>query len=204
MALNLKKIVNNKKVKNFIYISSDAVYTDTKKKINENSKCLPGSLHGLMHLVREKIFTEIFGKTILILRPTLLFGSKDTHNGYGPNMFTRLAKKNKTIKLYGKGEERRDHLFIDDLIRIIFEAILKNKKGIFNISTGKVLSFFEIAKNIIKVTNSKSKIIFIKRNGPPHHLGLRQFDIKKIKKNFPKSKIKSISSYLNEKFIENY
>jgi UDP-glucose 4-epimerase len=32
MALNLKKIVNNKKVKNFIYISSDAVYTDTKKK----------------------------------------------------------------------------------------------------------------------------------------------------------------------------
>ena len=30
---------------------------------------------------------------------------KDTHNGYGPNLFLNLASKNKDIKLFGKGEE---------------------------------------------------------------------------------------------------
>lgn len=204
MALNLKKILNKKRFLKFIYFSSDAVYLDTKKKINENTKSEPTSLHGLMHITREKIFSNLLEKKILILRPTLLYGEKDTHNGYGPNMFIRLAKKNSIIKLYGKGEERRDHLYINDLVEILIQCIKKNKTGIFNLSSGKVFSFHELAKKIIKKIKSKSKIKFIKRNGPPHHLGLRQFNIEKIKKNFPNYKIQSINNILNKNFINKY
>ena len=42
------------KVKDFVYFSSDAVYEDSNKKITENSNISTSSLHGLMHLIREK------------------------------------------------------------------------------------------------------------------------------------------------------
>ena len=73
------------------------------------------SLHGLMHLVREKILLNIAKNNLCILRPTLIYGEKDPHNGYGPNQFVRRAMKNFSIELFGKGEEKRDHIWVNDL-----------------------------------------------------------------------------------------
>ena len=52
---------------------------------------------------------------LAILRPTLIYGEKDPHNGYGPNQFRRKANKGEAITLFGEGEERRDHVAIDDV-----------------------------------------------------------------------------------------
>ena len=47
------------KIKKFIYLSSDAVYADTKKKITENSIISSDNLHGQMHRTREIYFEEL-------------------------------------------------------------------------------------------------------------------------------------------------
>lgn len=181
MSINFIKLFSNYKFKLFLYISSDAVYED-KKILNENSKALPNSLHGLMHLTRENLFKNFLNCPITIVRPTLVYGPNDPHNSYGPNSFFRLTKKGKDIFLFGRGEEQRDHIFIDDLAKIIKILIKKNKKGIYNIASGKVLSFYNIAKKIVSLNNNITKIKYIERNGPMHHLGYRSFCIKKIKK----------------------
>ena len=49
-------------------------------------------------------------RDLAILRPTLIYGAGDPHNGYGPNRFRRLAATGKPIILFGEGEERRDHV----------------------------------------------------------------------------------------------
>lgn len=179
---NVVKAIEKKDISSLIYISSDAVYSDSMNKIKENSPTLPNSLHGLMHLSREIILKEKFSKIISILRPTLIFGKNDPHNGYGPNSFYRLAKMNKDIKIFGKGEELRDHIFIDDVSDAIIKVIKLNKKVEINLVTGKILSFDEIAKKIIKLTNSKSKIVYIKRPGPMPHNGYRAFNNLSLKK----------------------
>ena len=176
--------LKNKKISQLIYISSDAVYSDTKNKIFENSECLPDSLHGQMHLLREKILIYKFRKILCILRPTLIFGAGDTHNGYGPNRFINLAIKNKNINIFGNGEERRDHIFVEDVINIIFKCIINNARGILNLASGKVYSFKHIAKQIISLSKSKSKLKKIKRLGPIPHNGYRPFNIKLLQKNF--------------------
>jgi len=38
-----------------------------------------------MHLTREMILKNKFNKILCILRPTLIYGPGDSHNGYGPN-----------------------------------------------------------------------------------------------------------------------
>ena len=99
-----------------INISSDAVYSDSKKPLNENSLTYPESLHGLMHLNREILLRQVVDhKYFVTLRPTLIYGSEDPHNGYGPNSFMRLVKSNKNIKLFGEGEELRDHVYVEDV-----------------------------------------------------------------------------------------
>ena len=106
--LNIKNI----KIKKFLYVSSDAVYSDSKNLINENSETNPENLHGIMHLTREKILLNYFKNNLIIVRPTLIYGKDDPHKGYGPNLFIKNALSHKEVSLFGEGEELRDHIDI--------------------------------------------------------------------------------------------
>jgi UDP-glucose 4-epimerase len=191
---NFCKALEGKKIDKLIYISSDAVYSDTTQKINEKSKTLPDSIHGMMHLMREINLKMNFKDKLCILRPTLIYGFGDSHLGYGPNRFINLARKNKDIFLFGKGEERRDHIYIDDLINILFECIESNKFGVFNLASGKVNTFNKVAKIAISLSDSKSKIFNTKRIAPMPHNGYRPFNVSFIKKNFKKIELNTIES----------
>ena len=52
MAKNVSQVMREKKPNFFLYLSSDAVYADSKKKLSEKSDLIPDSLHGAMHLIR--------------------------------------------------------------------------------------------------------------------------------------------------------
>ena len=178
---NVYQSLENKKNINLIYVSSDAVYSDTMKLIDENSSTEPNSLHGLMHLTREKMLNQLNLNKYTILRPTLVYGLDDPHDGYGPNKFFKNYKNKKKIYLFGKGEERRDHIFIDDVGRIITKLIDKQKSGIFNIVSGKVVSFHQIAKFIIDLKPKNTSIDYLIRKGKMPHNGYRAFNNLKIK-----------------------
>ncbi len=188
------------KIKKFVYLSSDAVYADTKKKISEKSTLAPNSLHGQMHLIRENYLSEIFKEKMCIVRPTLVFGPDDPHNGYGPNKFIRDIKNKNIINLFGKGEERRDHIFIKDLSYFISKLITNDFYGDINLATGQVYSFYNIAKKLVSLNRKNSKIKFVKRNGPMPHLGLRSFNVSKLKKLFPKHKLNSTLKNIVDNF----
>ena len=49
---NICSALEKKKIQNLIYISSDAVYSDTKKKINEKYATKTNTIHGKMNLKR--------------------------------------------------------------------------------------------------------------------------------------------------------
>ncbi len=202
--LKILKIISNgieyKKIKKFIYLSSDAVYTDTKKKIDEFSATEPKSLHGIMHLLREDYFKNCYKDKVCIVRPTLIYGPDDPHSGYGPNKFIRDIKNKKKINIFGKGEELRDHIFIDDVAKLITKFILNNFFGIINLATGRVTSFQKIAYIVKKIGNSKIPFKYLKRTGPMPHLGYRSFDIKKLKKITNNYKMVSLNQGIEKNF----
>jgi len=200
------KILNNfcetlkkKNLGYLIYLSSDAVYKDTKKKITESSIKNPNSLHGLMHIYRENILKYFFREKLCIVRPTLIYGENDPHNGYGPNSFIRNAQKNKNIRIFGNGEERRDHICIDDIAHIIKNIIMKKYIGELNLVSGKTITFKKIAEQVIKNYKNGIKIIKIPRKGPMPHMGLRQFDNKKILKFINNKNLTNLESWIRLK-----
>ncbi|MGK0420542.1 MAG: UDP-glucuronate decarboxylase [Polaribacter sp.] len=93
-------------------------------------------------------------------------------NTYGPNMdindgrvisnFIVQSLKGKDITIYGDGTQTRSFQYVDDLIEGMIRMM--NSEGSFlgpvNIGNPNEFSMLELAKAIIKLTNSKSKVIF--------------------------------------------
>ncbi len=159
-----------------IYVSSDAVYADSMEPLNEASCAEPGSLHGVMHLARELMLKDAVKGPLAILRPTLIYGAADPHNGYGPNRFRRLAAAGEDIVLFGEGEERRDHVDVRDVAELIRLVAWHKSKGILNAATGTVTSFRDIAEMAIALSGKEVSIKGSPRQGAMPHNGYRPFD----------------------------
>jgi UDP-glucose 4-epimerase len=162
-----------------VNISSDAVYGDFPEPITESSWAAPTTLHGVMHLARELVFGAEVKAPLAILRPSLLYGAADPHNGYGPNRFRRLAAEGKEIVLFGEGEERRDHVWIGDVAELVARVLYRRSSGVLNVATGAVHSFRDIA---LKFT---SNVKGSPRSGPMPHNGYRPFDPAATRAAFP-------------------
>jgi UDP-glucose 4-epimerase len=168
-----------------VNIGSDAVYADSVEPLTEGSTRAPDSLHGVMHLAREVVFAGEIKVPLATLRPSLLYGAADTHSGYGPNRFWRLALAGEPIVLFGQGEERRDHVLIDDVAELAARMIYRRSAGALNIATGVVASFRDIAETVVRLAARPVPIRETPRNGPMPHNGYRPFDIAACAAAFP-------------------
>jgi UDP-glucose 4-epimerase len=160
-----------------LYVSSDAVYSDTPDPLHEGSVMAPDNMHGMMHVARETMLRASFPELpIACLRPTLVYGAGDPHNGYGPNRFRRLAQAGEAITLFGEGEERRDHVNVDDVAELGAQMIMHRSFGALNAATGTVISFMDSAKKMAGLSTADIEIITTARQGEMPHGGYRPFD----------------------------
>lgn len=88
-------------------------------------------------------------------------------NVYGPGLKGRVvdnfilkALSQKPLLINGSGNQTRCFLYIDDCIDAFYKIFKKNiKREIFNIGQNKEDKIIDLAKKIIKITGTKSKII---------------------------------------------
>lgn len=175
MAETVCAALRRQPVAHVIYQSSDAVYRDSREPMTEASCAEPGTLHGLMHLAREVMLKSGFSGPLAFIRPTLVYGLNDPHNGYGPNRFRRLAAEGREIVLFGEGEELRDHVFVEDLAELARLVVLYRSTGVVNAVTGEVVSFRQLAEFIAAQFPTRVAVKGSPRTGPMPHNGYRAF-----------------------------
>lgn len=93
-------------------------------------------------------------------------------NTYGPRMalndgrvvsnFIVQALLNQDISIYGNGSQTRSFCYVDDLIDAMVSMMNSSKEivGPINIGNPTEHSVLELAKTILKLTGSKSKLVF--------------------------------------------
>jgi UDP-glucose 4-epimerase len=182
MAQQVIATLSTRPVAHLVYISSDSVYADDANPVTERSPCAPSTMHGMMHAARELMLKSEVKAPIAILRPSLLYGARDPHNGYGPNRFRRLAEKGEAITLFGEGEERRDHVHVDDVARLAVQIVQRRSAGVLNVATGVSTSFREIAELVVAQVEKPVPIRGTPRQNPITH---RHFDVTECLKAFP-------------------
>lgn len=115
--------------------------------------------------VAETLFFDYHREHGIEIRVARIF------NTYGPRMYENdgrvvsnfivQALKNDPITIYGTGEQTRSFCYVDDLIEAIYRLMNKEDfTGPINIGNPGEFTMIELANKIIKITDSKSEIVF--------------------------------------------
>ena len=91
-------------------------------------------------------------------------------NTYGPRMrphdgraiptFVRQAVENKPLTVFGDGSQTRSFCYVDDLIQGLYALAMSEEHLPVNLGNPTELTLLELAKTVIRVTSSKSEIVF--------------------------------------------
>jgi len=77
--------------------------------------------------------------------------------------FITQALKGEDITVFGEGKQTRSFCYVDDLIEAMIRMMNQNEiVGPVNTGNPNEFTILELAEKVIKLTNSKSKIIFEK------------------------------------------
>ncbi|MEQ8345879.1 MAG: NAD(P)-dependent oxidoreductase [Sneathiellaceae bacterium] len=172
-------------VAHLIYFSTDGVYPFGRALINEASPAAPTDSYGAMHLAREILARDLADRQDLplaVLRATLIFGGRDTHNSYGPNRLRRMAARDGRITLFGEGEEMRDHVYVGDVARLILAVLRRRSSGLLNIASGRSVSYRRLAELVAAQFPAAVEIAGGPRMQPVTH---RHFDVTALRCAFP-------------------
>lgn len=96
-----------------------------------------------------------------------------------PN-FINQALSNRSITVYGNGSQTRSFCYVSDLVDGIYRLLMSAEHSPVNIGNPDEMTLLTLARVIIKLTNSKSKIVF--KPLPTDDPKVRRPDITKAKK----------------------
>lgn len=165
------------KIKHLIMLSCTLMYKSSRKLIKEKDLNLNNKIYSKyfggawMKVYMEKMsefFSNISKTKFTIVRHSNIYGPFDKFDLNKSHVFgasiTKVMNSKKFIKILGKGNEKRDLLYIDDLTNFIHNVILKQKKKfrIYNCGRGEFLSINSLVSKIVKISEKKLKIRNIK------------------------------------------
>ena len=165
--LNMLAACKKYDVERFVYTGSASVYGNPSIiPIPENSAIYTLSPYAVSKLAGENYciaFYESYNVPTSIIRYSNVYGiNQDPQNPYCGviSKFFNCAINNKPIKIHGDGEQTRDFTYVKDAADATIEALINPKSvgNIFNTGSGNEISINSLAKKIIKITDSKSKV----------------------------------------------
>jgi UDP-glucose 4-epimerase len=140
-------------VRKIAFASSMAVYADSPKPepISEEHPTEPLSPYGIAKLAAEKYCMRIArdnGVDCHVLRYFNTYGPGQTFTPYVGviTIFIRGLLRKERPMIYGDGEQRRDFVHVDDIVRANLLSLRSSvNHGVFNVGTGWATSVNEIA-----------------------------------------------------------
>ncbi len=186
MAAHLGAFLESHPPAKCVCFSSDAVYPMRDDPITEETPVSPGgTFYAIAKYTAECVLrraAEAKSFPLLVLRPTGVFGPGDTHNSYGPNAFLRSVITDRSVRLFGQGEEQRDHLYIGDLVRLVTHLVETDAVGVVNLATGVSRSFAEVVESLRRVAPYEVTVSHLPRKTAVTH---RRFDISRLSRDIP-------------------
>jgi UDP-glucuronate decarboxylase len=132
----------------------------------------------------ETLFFDYYRQFKLDIKVVRIF------NTYGPNMhpndgrvvsnFIVQALNDEDITIYGDGTQTRSFCYVDDLVNGLIKMMNSSLTGPINLGNPNEFTILELAKKVISLTNSNSKLIY--KDLPQDDPKQRQPDISLAKK----------------------
>jgi UDP-glucose 4-epimerase len=96
-----------------------------------------------------KVYVDMYGLSVVCLRNSNVYGSRQSELGPSPNVFAALRKSKKErgyIEITGDGEQSRDFTHVSDIVKGHICAMSSTATGAFDLCTGKNYTLNQVAK----------------------------------------------------------
>ncbi|GIV34960.1 MAG: epimerase [Chitinophagales bacterium] len=164
---NILKLSKNTGVKRVFFASSSEVYGEpTTLPQNEYTTPLNSRLpYAVVKNVGEafcRSYKNEYNLDYTIFRFFNTYGPRQSTD-FVMSRFIHMALKNEDITIYGDGKQKRTFCYIDDnidaTVKTLYEDLYINDT--VNIGSDVEISVLELAQTIIRITDSKSKIVHL-------------------------------------------
>ena len=158
-------------IKRFIYFSTSEVFGGSSFRVDEAQVASIGSVnearwsYSISKLAGEHLahaYHKEFGLPLVIVRPFNVFGPRRTGD-HAIIRFISAALRGDDLVVHGDGSQVRSWCYIDDFVDAVL-AMLDVPEAIgddFNIGNAlNTLTIYELAKRVIQLTGSDSRIVF--------------------------------------------
>ena len=169
--LNLLLAISNSNVERYQFISSTAVYSKNSSNLlhEENEIIFQDDVfdYGVAKRLGElqcKLFAKELGLKISVIRADNTYGPNDNFLSSSrviPSLIRKTFSGDKTIEVWGSGNQLRTFVFVEDLINGLMLGLEKNSNPEpINISSDKPIRIRELIDMILKISNKKNEIKF--------------------------------------------
>lgn len=198
---NIAEFAKKYNVPRVIFTSSNCLWAENfNRPVIEEDAPNPIEIYGKSKLEGEKVLMSYdpYFKSIIFRCPTIIdFGRLGLLA-----IFFEFIDEGRKIWVVGKGDNKYQFIYAQDLIDALIKALNYNKSNIFNIGSDDVKSLKEIYEYVIKNANTNARVASLPKNlsifglklahllkisplGPYHYKMIAEsfmFDTSKIKK----------------------
>lgn len=150
----------------FVYASSAAVYGDVTPPFKETGETRPLTPYAASKLEFEGVIKTLLPESSIIgMRYCNVYGPGESHKGSRASMIYQLFRSivdGKCPKLFEFGEQKRDWIFVDDVVSANLSCESQDGIAIHNVSSGETTTFNEIVDHINKNIGTKFVPEYIK------------------------------------------
>ncbi|MEK7375956.1 MAG: NAD-dependent epimerase/dehydratase family protein [Candidatus Margulisiibacteriota bacterium] len=164
----------NAGVKKVLWLSSATGYPAMPRALKEDDMFLDDPMEGYFPLGWTNRYIETLCRmyatkmnrkmSVVILRPTAIYGAYGDFNFATSHVFSALirkvAERQNPVEVWGKGKTKRDFIHVDDVVDACLLALEKTEGfDVFNVGLGHAYSVKELLEMIIEVDGFKDAVV---------------------------------------------
>jgi len=134
-----------------IFASSASIYGDTMEASAESTVAAPANIYAFSKAIMDNVATRFARENtdwiIVGLRYFNVYGPREAHKGVPASMIYHLSQQMRAgqrPRIFKHGEQRRDFVYVKDVVDGTICALDANASGIYNLGSGQARSFNEL------------------------------------------------------------
>jgi ADP-L-glycero-D-manno-heptose 6-epimerase len=170
-----------------IYASSASIYGSASEASVESNGAAPANIYAFSKAIMDNIAIreakESPDWTIIGLRYFNVYGPHEAHKGVPASMVYHLAQQIKAgqrPRIFKQGEQKRDFVYVKDVVEGSILALEPRESGIYNLGCGHARSFNELVDILNKCLGTKFVADYID-NPHAHYQNFTEAHLDKVR-----------------------
>jgi ADP-L-glycero-D-manno-heptose 6-epimerase len=170
-----------------IYASSASTYGPATEASTEANGAAPANIYAFSKAIMDNIaLREAKGSPdwiIVGLRYFNVYGPREAHKGVPASMVLHLSKQMKAgqrPRIFKQGEQKRDFVYVKDVVDGSILALEGRQSGIYNLGCGQARSFNDLVDVLNKCLGTKLQPDYID-NPHAHYQNFTEADLDKVR-----------------------